>query len=90
MDLAQPERLSCPSTCFGYHLKELTKLTRREHCIILSVEGLNEGGYFTTMLIEMILLSGSALFYQTHQRLAMLGRLFPITFIFFFEPVQRL
>jgi hypothetical protein len=73
-----------------YLCQEKQELTRQEHCIILSVEGLNEGGYFTTMLTEMILLSGSALFYQTPQRLAMLGRLFPITFIFFFEQVQRL
>ena len=41
---------------------------------ILYVEGLNEGGYFTTMPTEMILLSGSALSYQTHQRHIMPGR----------------
>jgi hypothetical protein len=52
--------------------------------------GIERRRIFTTMLTEMILLSGSALFHQTHQRLAMLERLFPITFIFFFEQVQCL
>jgi len=72
-----------------YLCQEKQEFTPREHYIILSVEGLNEGGYFTTMPTEMILLSGSASFYQIQQCLAMHRRLSPTTFIFFFEQAQR-